>query len=65
MSGYGAAVGLDDGDCDESPTGEHDWVLAEIAPGGRGGLAMVDECTWCGATAYEPSAGDDPSRRPL
>lgn len=56
---------MDDGDCDESPTGEHDWVLAEIAPGGRGGLAMVDECTWCGATAYEPSAGDNPNRPTL
>lgn len=55
----------DDGDCETSPAGAHDFDLVELAPGGRGGLAQVDECTWCGATAYTPSAGDDPNRLPL
>lgn len=58
-------MGYDDGECDQAPSGAHSFVLAELAPGGSGGLAMVDECEWCGATAYTPSAGDDPGRLPL
>ncbi|MBB3041213.1 hypothetical protein [Nocardioides soli] len=57
-------MGYDDGEC-TSPTGAHNFVLAELAPGGRGGLAMVEKCEWCDATAYMPSAGDDPRRPPL
>lgn len=56
-------MGTDDGVCDESPNGQHRWVLDELVRAGAG-LAQVHKCSWCGAGSYEASAGDDPRRSP-
>ena len=57
-------MGYDDGVCDLGPGGEHEMLASEIVQAGNG-LALIRRCMWCGAEAYEASAGDDPSRPPL
>lgn len=56
---------MDDGVCEVSDDGRHDWALTTLLPLNSGGMAQVDECSWCGAQAYTPSAADDPRRPPL
>jgi hypothetical protein len=58
-------VGDDDGHCEHAVDGQHAFVLAELVPGERSGMAKVNECAWCGVQAYEASAVDDPRRPPL
>lgn len=39
----------------------HEWVLANfqvVERNGVTGMAIVNECKWCGATFYEPSNVD-------
>jgi hypothetical protein len=58
-------VGDDDGRCEEATNGQHAFVLSELVPDKRGGMAKLNECAWCGVQAYEASAVDDPRRPPL
>ncbi|MDP9820394.1 hypothetical protein J2S59_000203 [Nocardioides massiliensis] len=57
-------MGADDARCEAAPDGLHKLVLTELAPGSKGGLAMVDECVYCGAQAYEASVSDRAGANP-
>lgn len=54
---------MDDGTCEKSPTGLHEWRLTDVIVGTRG-ADNASDCTRCGALQYEPGQAALRDRRP-
>lgn len=54
---------MDDGRCEESPDGRHEWVLTDVLVGRRG-ADTASSCRWCGVPQYEPGQAALRDRRP-